>query len=238
MNLRDIYIKYKMILWPIIAGVSSLVVLSLVIVPQLLAFVSTRDAITNIDNRFHSLEVKAEELSQINNQKAKSDLQAVFSVLPTDMDVPQAMTILQNLVLRNGLELKSTAFVGNKNSNQKSFQLNISVAGGMGSIRNFLVSLQDAPRIFQVESINAKFQKNNAQIMADIPITVFYQPQTNQSNQVDQPVPKLNQEEEDMITRFTRIAGVIQNLETPQPASGSTLPPASSTPIGKLDPFE
>jgi len=95
--------------------------------------------------------------------------------------------------------------------------------------------LRDAPRIFQVEAINVRFQKSNEEISAEIPITVFYDPKQSVEVSVDTPVVKLNSEEGELLAKLSRIAFIIEDLRPAEPATGTAAPPSS---IGKADPFE
>lgn len=222
-----------MIIWPVIVGISSVVVLAFVIVPQLLNYLSVRDQIDQTQNKSENLEAKANELGSINDLLTQKDLKVVFSVLPTDQDVPRAMMILQEMVAKSGLELKSTSFGASGQSlGKNSFQLNIAVSGQINLLRDFLIKLQNASRLFQVESIGVQFQKNQGIIEAEIPLSVFYQTELEIIGSPNEPIPKISDKDKELLSKLYQSVGQMDESLNNAEASSASIP------LGKYDPFE
>ncbi len=230
-ELKNIYRQYKLIIWPVLSGVASIIILALVIIPQFMSYLQVKDEINKTQNHSSRLEAKASELEQFDESAAKKNLQTAFTVLPEDQDVPKSLAILQSLVKASALELKNTNFIStSKNSGGKSsFQLNLTVAGPIPLIRNFLLSLKGAPQIFQVESISIKFENMGSAVEATIPISVFYQNVSKTVTNSDQPVPQLSNDEIELLDKLSKITVGLE-------ASSSAV--SASVPLGKSDPFQ
>lgn len=229
-TIKGIYLKYKIILLPLISAISFVVILTLVVIPQLLAYLNIRKELAEIQNRSNTLQVKADELENINEAETQKNLQIVFTILPRDQDVLQSLSILQDTIAKSGLGLQDTAFSSSRLGDQASnnFQLNIKIIGQLAAIRNFLVKLQDAPQIFRIESISAQFTTGGSLIEATIPISVFYEnlPKTIESKDL---TLQLSDEEQHLLSQLSR-------LVSQTPIGGET--DFSYIQLGKPDPFE
>lgn len=234
-KLKEVYLHNKYIVLPIFVGISSVIILTLVIIPQLLSYFNTRSQLVDTQKRFSELETKALELKNIDEEGLKSDLQIAFTVLPIEKDVLSALANMQALVAQAGLELVDTGFsTSQKQAGSKgSFQLNVTVLGPISSLRNFLIRLQDSPQIFQVKSINVHFQKEGSLVEAEIPVDVFYQAPLSVVGTSGQPVSYLSEEERKLLAKLSTVVAqfalpVVSGIE----ASGTAIP------LGRPDPFE
>ncbi|MFA5933326.1 MAG: hypothetical protein WCV81_03650 [Microgenomates group bacterium] len=226
--LKDYYFKYRIYIIPSAVGLVCLLIIGFVIVPQMLEIFKERESSGVLFNRIDLLNKKANELNAIDDTKLQQNLVTALTVMPTDRDVPQAMAVLQDLISKSNLSLKSTSYAaGSKTSGQNSFQLTISVLGPLDSARSFLNSLREAPRIYQVDSIGLRFQPEGSLVSLDLPLTVFYQPAPATVLSVDQPVAKIDVKQEDLIANLIKVAAQKEVFAT-----------SSAVPIGKEDPFQ
>lgn len=231
-DLSGVYANYKFLIWPVVSGIASVVILVLVVIPQLLNYLQVRNQISDIVNRSGKLEAKAQTLEAVDENISEESLKLAFAALPADRNVPSAVTILQSLIAQSGLSLKSTSYSASaRGASKNSFQLNVSVVGQISGVRKFLISLRDSGRVFQVESISVSFQKSGSQVEAEIPITVFYSESLGKGGALEQEPPKLNEKEEKILADLSRIV----NLGTLVGGGEAT---ASSVPVGKSNPFE
>lgn len=230
-KVKEYYRRYKFIVWPVCTGVSALAILGLVIIPQIFTYLNTQDKLTSLKNRSVVLEAKAQGLEKIDSTSNKQHLQNVFRVLPQEQNVPEAMLTIQSLVNQSGLLLKNTTYSNARsNAGGNRFQLNITVLGTINSVRNFLLSLKESPRVFQVESLSLQFQKGGSLIEADMPVSVYFAPANKVSSALEQPLPQLDEQEEQLLTTLGKVAPL---------SIGSILESTSSAvPLGKADPFE
>lgn len=232
-ELSGLYSKYRLLIWPVVSGIASVVILALVIIPQLLNYLNIRNQISDIISRSGKLEAKAQSLERIDENLSEENLRLAFTVLPADRNVPSAVTILQNLIAQSGLTLKSTSYsAAARGAAKDSFQLNVTVLGQISGVRKFLISLKDSGRVFQVESISVNFQKNGSMVEAQVPITVFYNASLGKTGDLDREPPKLSDKEEKMLSDLSRL------VSYPGALAGADNATASSVPIGKSNPFE
>lgn len=228
---KEFYSKYKKIIWPAASVISSVIILILVIIPQLRSFLDTRQEIFKMQNRLSILETKAENLELLDEEFYKSYLQVVFTVLPANQNVPRVVAIIQALSQKAGIILKNTNYAASRSTTTtNSFVLNLTLLGQLSSIREFLILLQDSAGVFEVNSIDAKFQKGGAVIEAEISLSVFFELDKPQTVALDQPLPSLSEQEEELLVRLTNLvyksSGVVTTVDT------------STVPLGKTDPFE
>ena len=232
MNTKDLvnfYRRYTLIIWPFLSGIAAVVIIALVIVPQTLSYFQVKDEITKTVNNSSVLQAKAQELEQIDDTLIKQKLQTAFTILPPDQDVPKSAAILEALVRNSALELKSINFVSSGGKSGESFQLNITVSGPISLVRDFILGLKNSPQIFQVQSINVRFQQTSSVVDADIPLAVFYKVPARGQPSPDQSVSRLTREEEDFLAGISRLIS-----ESRSSGSAAT----TGVAIGKTDPFE
>lgn len=223
------YLKYKHVILPLLSGLAFIVILAFVIIPQLASYLKINNEISQKKHQSSQLEAKAAQLEQINDEQMTNDLKVVFSVLPPSQDVPLSLTILQEIINKSQLSLTSTSFAAPlKEGKEGSFRLNVTVAGQISAIRDLFINLQDAPQMFQVQSIKVQFVKNS-NVEAELPITVFYE-LPSKPGLLDESVSSLNDDEKNLLAQLGRLVPV--NFNSPDEGN------LSSIPLGKTDPFE
>lgn len=229
-DLKEFYQKYKLLIWPGGSVAASTAIAAFVIFPQFLSYLKTTDQIASIQQEIEVLNTKAGELRNIDEQEISRNTRVVLTVLPTDQEVPSAMNTLQDLVNKSGLKLNGTSYSNSsKAPGDTSFLLNISVSGSLSSVREFLINLQDAPRIFQVEAIGARFQPGAAALEVQIPLSVLYEAAPQVTMSLTNPVPRLTDEEQNLFSQLSKfILTEQQTVDTSR----------SVVPLGKANPFE
>lgn len=215
-------------LWPLLIGISCILIIILVVIPQLLTYLQIRTQLSQTENRLGILQAKAQDLEQIDDATYLKNLQAAFVALPQDKDVPQALVVLQDMVTRSGLALENIKFISGDTTgkdSQTSFQLGVTVAGSMDSLRRFLVMTQESPRLLKVVMISAEAVGNSNIAETTLVLDVYYQPISTNLGAVDQPLPHLSDADKKLLTEL---------LAKYQSNSGVT---GVSIPLGKQNPF-
>lgn len=230
MKIKEIYYKYNIYLIPAVVGIVCAGILVFVVIPQTLDYFKERTKIEELFNKIGMLNSKTEELKSVDEEAMKKDFVVALTVLPTDRDVPQAMNVLQGLINRSNLVLKSTVYsAGTKNAGKNGFSFTISVVGSLSSIKNFMSELQNSARVFKVESAELNFQGTGSLVEATMPLTVFYEPAPKTLITTDGTVPKISDSDQELITNLSQS---IHQTETQSTVS------ATSVPLGKSDPFQ
>lgn len=226
-QLKQFYTRYKLVIWPVIVGLCSVVIIALVIVPQLLSYFSLKQQGDELNNRLGLLQVKAKELQQIDPQVYNKNLNLALSALPPEKEVPQAVTILQTFISQSGMTLEAIKFAsGQTTTINNNYQINITVLGDFNSLKKLLTNIRNSPRIYRVDMINAQSSRGGTSVEADITMTVFYEPLNNTIGAVDQPLPQLTDKDQHVLTDLSTKNQVVAT-------NASVL----TVPLGKSDPF-
>lgn len=237
-NLKIVYRRFNFVLLPVISVLISLIILGLVIVPQIISYFSLNARIKDQIAQTDDLNSKITEIESINNEDTKKGLEITLTILPTDKDIPSAILSLQTLIAKSSVAATSSGQLvlkdiiynnSKKGSVQNSFQLSLTLVGPLQSLKNFITYLQSAPRLYQVESISAQFQKGSRTVEVELPISVLYDPNAKASISFSDPVPKLGAKEAEMLNKLNSFI---------VPAQPEVYSSTASVPTGKSDPFE
>lgn len=232
-QLQEFYRKYKLIIWPAVVGASCLLIAALIIVPQLLVYFNLRSEADGLSNRLGLLQAKAQGLEQLNILDYNRDLDLAQAALPSEKQVPQALTMFQDLITKSGLNLQNMKFisgdVSSADATEYSFQLSVTVLGDMNSVKRLLLSMHKAPRIFRLESVSAQAVRATTDVVeADVFLKVFYEPNSTNLGSVEQPIPQLSAADRQ----------ILEELANKVRLSGSDSANFSSVQLGRSDPFE
>lgn len=228
-QLKEKYHQYQFLIWPLCSGLASIIILVFVVIPQLLNYFHIKSEIFSLDTRVNTLEAKASELLNIDDEKNRRDLVLAFNLLPPEGDVPQIFVLLQGILNQSGVILKNISFntsSGASATTEESFKVHLAVSGTLPLIKNFLVKIGEAPMIFQIEAINANFQ--SAEVEAEFPLKVYFKKIDTLSAPLEAQLPQITDEEELLLKRG-------ENHLFP---SGEGTEDTSSVLLGKTNPFE
>lgn len=202
-SIKELLINYRGVIWPILVGVSDLLIIFLVIIPQVFQYFQGRTEYERSQNLLRELEAKAEELQSLDNSSYKEYLKLVFAALPQDRDIPEGMITLQNIISRSGLSIEGTRVLLTGASEKKSsFQISITVFGNAENLSDLLINLGNSARIFRVESINAQSIKEG--IQAEILISTFYEETPSTIGALEQSIPNLGDSDREILTRLSK----------------------------------
>lgn len=226
--IKDFYFKYRIFIIPGVVGIICLSIIIFVIIPQVQEIFKERENGVVLANKIAALDKKSAELAALDQNKLQQDLVTALTIMPTGRDVPEAMAVLQDLITKSNLELKSTSYSAGSagKADQNSFQLTISVMGSLSATREFLNNMRMTGRVFKVDSIALRFQPEGSSVAVDLPLTIFYQPAPATVLTVDQPVSKITSDQEKLVSDLAAIVSKPQAIST-----------ATAVPVGKADPF-
>lgn len=227
-DFKSVYIKYKIFIIPIWVSLASVAIIALVIVPQTIEYFNTQQKLSQIEQKKALVGEKVEELQNINESLYIKNLQIAYTALPKNKEIPESMLILQNLISEANLNLDSMRVltIGGTGTTQSNYQLGIVVSGTLSSIKDLFIKLQNSPRIFKVENYSVQLAGSAAE--ADITFTTYFDPTNITSQSPDQQLPKLTDQEQQILTKLSKAPQYI-----PSPESIST-----SVELGKVDPFQ
>lgn len=228
--LKQYYQQYRVIIFPVLTSLASLILITLVISPQLFKLISNNEAYGEIIQKSELLEVKANELETVDGKNLKENLDASLIALPAGKDLAETMGLLQSIVSQSGFGLDSIQFgSGAKDDKNTGFSVRIEVSGTRLLLSTLLSNIESSYRPMKVESVDILSSRVDG-INGVINISVFYEPIPSSVGNIDAPVPKLSANEQELIDKLSQMAPVgstsVQNT------------PVSITTAGKSDPFE
>ncbi|MBI4038194.1 type 4a pilus biogenesis protein PilO [Candidatus Daviesbacteria bacterium] len=229
-SLINFYLKYKIIIYPVLIGVASLFLIAAVILPQLKSYLKERENLENSSQRLQNLEVKAAELNNINTEELKKQLQISVIALPPDKDFADIVGVLQDLTVRSGLSL-NTIQLGQVQTNTaaavSNYTMKLEVFGSKSGLESLVESIEKASRVMKVSSIDLSAAKGFGGVTANLTIEVFFASNPQQLGSVEAALPKISDEEQKILVRLFQAqkttGSISQNVPLPR---------------GKSNPFE
>lgn len=229
------YKQYEYFLWPAISAAVSILILGLVIIPQILSYLTTTEEINLTTDSILALEAKASQLQQLNEEKYKKDLGVIFRVLPIDSNVPAAVADIQAVIRQSNLSYKGVNYLGSSEKDKNKFILTFQGSGNLNNLRSFINNLKKSSGVYQIESLNVSFKKERLTYDFNIPISVFYESITHVKLEPNSPAPKLSEAEESKLAEISRL--VPESVASSSQTQSQT-PATAPVPQGKSDPFE
>lgn len=226
LNTNQYYLKYKIIIWPTMAAIIGLVLLTFVIIPQIQNSFLTLRTLSDSEARFQNLNKKASLLEQINTPDYRQNINTALIALPEEKDIPGALSQILFLLNTNKLKLVSVGLSPPPPapSNLESVGLKLEVEGDILGIKNFLTKLKTSPRLMKVTGLEVNGSRET--IQATISLTAYYLGLVSQLGDIEKPIEKVTQAE-------TEVLAAIKNNLRSAPSSQ-----ISPTQTGKPDPFE
>ncbi len=224
---KPFYAKYKIIVYPVVLGIASLMVIIFIIFPQLGVLLSSQDTINKSAERLKILEVKAEDLKVVDESGINKKLQTAILALPEDKDFTTVISLIRILVAQSGMELTSLQLgqLQGGVSNLNGFSVKMEVKGLMQTFSNLLKIVDNSSRVMRISSIEVNVVSGNT-ATATLGVDVYYSPFPKDLGNIEVSLPRLNQEEENLLA----------NIAKSQIASLSGTP--ALLPRGKVNPFE
>lgn len=231
--LLTIYHKYKIIIYPVVAALAGLVLIYLVIYPELSQMLAQKKVYDETNRETLILEVKAQDLQNIDDGEMQKRINVATTFLPPDKDYTSVISVLQNVVASNGFSLVSLQIgqVPASPTNLNSFNIKIESSGSKVLLTKLLNDLESAPRVMKLSNIELVPQRDRDLVDVTISVDVYFAPVPNILGAVDAPLARLSDQDEELLAKLIRnvaAAGITQTTSSP-----TSLPPR-----GKSNPFE
>lgn len=227
-QLTELFNKYKTLFIPIIIGVSSLILILLVIYPQLTVFLKGQKDLQTVEQRLKKLQVKAQDLESLDEDDLNKKLEYALAALPVEKDYATIIGVFQRISAQSNMSLETLRVGGLGSGGDKKtpgYSVQLELLGTKSSLNGVLQQIEKAPRVMKVNGIELTASKSNVNVT--LAVDVFYLPAPTSIGSVDAVLPKLTDEEQKLLTRLASIS----------PSSISTTP-TTLLPRGKPDPFQ
>jgi len=227
--IAEVYLTYRLYIFPIVVAVASLGLIVLIIIPQISSLISNQKVGDQLSHRFKTLEVKAKDLETYDSLDLSQKVSYALSAFPAEKDFINVIGLIQNLVSQSGFTVINLA-LGSQSSkalNTDSYTIKLEVSGSKILAANLFSSIESSTRIMKIDNIEISNAQNSQATDILININVLYSPSPASFGSIDSPLPKLSQKDEDLLAK---LAGV-------SPFS----PPDANVQLpsrGKANPFE
>lgn len=242
---KTLYLKYRLIIVPIVVALSGLVLIVLVIYPQLHNLISQSSLYDKTQEKSKVLEVKAMELNTIDETDLKKKLNLALVALPEEKDYLEIVNVLQTLTAKSGFSITSLQFgqTGEleKSSIGKAYGVKLMITGPKVAFDTFLNSIEKSYRAMRVGNLEITSSKiGSGAIEASLTINIFYAPLPTNIGSVESPLPRLSDKDETLINNLAKVISIAfaQNSVSAQSSSSLPILTGSLPPRGKSDPFE
>ena len=227
--LKGFYQKNRIIIFPILVGISSLVLIFLVLIPQISKLISNNSSLTEVQKQSKFLEVKAQDLQDLDEIQLQKDLNLSLNALPSSKDYLEVIALIQSLLPQTDFSLQSLLFgqADSASSSKSYFTVKLELTGPKSSVNQLLTSIESTYRPMRVASIETSTPKQDSPLTNTvILLNVYYSPLPTTLGSTQQPLPKLSDKDKELVSTLARFV-------TTTPATS-----VDNTPRGRSDPFQ
>ena len=230
LKLLQFYQNYKLIIFPVLVGLASLILIGFVILPQIFGILGARKNLNEEQEKLNILEAKADELTYLDAKDLDQKLSLALYGLPSEKDFTVIIDTMRQLTALSGVSMVSLKFnPRNTVAKASSFGINISVLGSKENLDSFMDAVEQSPRTMKIVSVEV-FPSGAGAVSAEVAIEAYYSATPKSLGSVDAPLPKISEQDETLL-------GELQaSLAAAGP--GVISGPTVDVPRGKANPFE
>lgn len=226
---NPLYQSYNLVIVPAISVLLCLLIAALITIPQALKITDTNKKITENKAEQAFYKRKIAELQQIDTELYKKNLDTALVALPSDRDIPSAISDILNLLSSSGLQLYGMTFNQTGGApGLESFQIKLDVVGDLSQLKQFIALSKETTRILKIDSIEITSSTSNSQTQANLNILAFYQAIP----------PSVTVPIDQKVNLFTEVdQAVVDKIRQNTTYTDFSAATASAVEVGKDDPF-
>lgn len=249
--MRNIYKRYRFLLFPVLVIVAMVVGTLFVLIPQAQALLTNYNEVQSLTKKNADLSAKRQVLESVNKPKLLGDIALATETLPDDKDLSSLLLTIENVAQRSQLDLdtisltpgalstpsaavKSTAPVGEvlKRRGSQALRVSASVRGTTDALKSFLGVMTRSRRLFDIESIDITYQvEETDSIRANVVLLAYYLPAITSIGGVDAPIAPITPMDQTTLTQLSTFPSM------GKVPSGETSTSTQQLPVGKPDLF-
>lgn len=228
-TLIKFYQKYKLIIFPMVVTLSSLILIVFVIYPQTAKLISGSRQEAEFRAKSKFLEAKAETLENFDEADLSRKVDYALSSLPADRDFGNIIGLLQRLVSEASFTITSLTLAQqtSEKGETQSYLVRLQVLGPKELLLTLVNGIENSTRIMKVNTIEINSTRDGKVVDANLAIEVFFSPLPSSFGTVDSPLPEISSKDEELILR---LATTVSTQEISRPTILG--------PRGKSNPFE
>lgn len=230
--LLNFYNQYKLIVFPLGVSLSGVILITFVIYPQINGLLSGQEEYQKATQRFELLDVKADELEQLDESDLKRKMEIALLALPADKDYPAIIGIVQELIgkygfIIDGLRVGSSVA---KSTGSSGFIIDVQMQGPKDVLPQVLKDLETTSQVMKIASIDLSSSPESPNfISANVTIEVYYAGLPSKLGSLDAPLPGLTASDDSLISELIAAQSSLSIISDKQ---------AVLLPRGKANPFE
>src|SRR3989344_6562377 len=208
-ELIRLYQVHKLYIFPIIVGLSSLILIIFIIYPQTVKLISNQQVSGEMFNKSQFLETKVQALESYDVDSLKSQVSFALGFYPTDKDIVPILGLLQNLAAESGFSVISMSLSGggikNQSSKAQSYGVKLEVLGPTQFLPSFLSKIEGSQRLMRVGSVDVTSAGSSKGSSVAIEVDVLYSTSSNDLGSIDSQLPELSQKNQEVIARLASL---------------------------------
>lgn len=221
------YLNFRIYIFPSVVAFSSLILIVFIIYPQMVKLIGNQRVYGDVIKKSEFLEAKTSALEELDEGDLKNKLGYALKAYPSDKDFGEILDLLQTTANQKGF---SVATITIQPTNQtlgegQSYLVRVEAVGPRNLLDGLIEKIESLARVMKVLSINITLAKDIDIADISLGVDVYFAPAPQTFGSVDSPLPKLTEEDENLIARLV-------SSQVSVPSS------AVSSPRGKSNPFE
>lgn len=229
--LAKFYQTYKLVVFPAVVALSSLILIIFVIYPQTAKLFANSKVEADLKSKSKLLEAKADSLENYDEADLTRKVVYVLNAFPGEKDFLNVMVLLQILTSQSGfniLSLSPGSGSASEPGKQPSYQVKLEILGPKQALSSLVTSIEQSSRIMRVLNLEISATRQADVVNVILSLEVLFSPLPSQLGTVDSPLPVLTSEDEQLIAKLAASApSVVVPTET-----------VTLGPRGKSNPFE
>lgn len=228
------YQTYKLYIFPIIVGLSSLILIIFVIYPQTVKLILNQQAQGELTTKTQFLDTKVQALEGYDANVLGNQVNLALGFYPADKEIVPILGLLQNIASESGFSIVSISLSGGgvktQGSKTQSYVVKLEALGSIQALPHFLSTIEGSPRLMRVSSFDVTSANSSKGASIAIDVDVLYSAPPSDLGSIDSPLPELSQKDQEVISK---LASLNKNSFLSQQEAS-----VSSGLRGKVNPFE
>ncbi len=229
-TILNLYQKYRLYIFPAVVALSSLILITFVIYPQIIKLITNQKDEGEIINKSKFLEVKAQTLESYDLTDLNRKVSFALNSYPSEKDYVSTLGLLQNIVSQSGFSTTSISLGSNssKSGNAQSYDIKLDVVGPSTLLSSLLSNIESSSRLMRVNNVDITTGKDPNGASMSLNVGILYSSVPTASGSIDSPLPELSQKDEGIIAKLAQEAVLVNPQQTTTQLG----------PRGRANPFE
>lgn len=211
-DLAKLYLAYRLYLFPIIVGISALILILFVIYPQTVSLMTNQNISEELFTKLKFLDTKVQALEGYNVDDLTNKVDVALGFYPVEKDIIPVLGLLQSLTAQTGFTINAMSLsgIGGKVQNTKaqSFSIKMELIGPNQSLPFFLSQIESSKRLMRVNSVDVISSGVSGGVGVSVEVDVLYSSPPTDLGSINSPLPELSKKDLEVIAKLTGLNNV------------------------------